>query len=128
LRNGPGGIYFTKTGARKVAQFLEADIRRDLGKSKPQDNLATLPPDIAKEASDINAEILRNMGGDAGRSGSATPIAGPIISLTAPPASPGGALVSPADAAAIRISTRQAASSPDAPPGRADNFSWPPSK
>ena len=133
LRNGSGGIYFTKAGARKVAQFLEADIRRELEKSKPQDNLATLPPDIAKEASDINAEILRSMGDDARRSGSeipiAKPIAGPIISLTAPPASPGGALVSPADAAAIRISAQQAVASPTAaPPGRADDFSWPPSK
>jgi hypothetical protein len=133
LRNGSGGIYFTKAGARKVAQFLEADIRRDLEKSKPQDNLTKLPPDIAKEASDINAEILRAMGDDARRAGSdipiAKPIAGPIISLTAPPASAGGALVSPTDAAAIRISAQQAVGSPTAaPPGRADDFSWPPSK
>jgi len=133
LRDGSGGIYFTKTGARKVAQFLEADIRRDLMKSKPQDNLATLPPDIAKEASDINAEILRNMGDDARRAGSANPvarpIAGPILSLTAPPASPVGTLVDPADADATRIRALRAVGSPSAAPaGRADNFSWPVSK
>jgi len=134
LRNGFGGIYFTKAGARKVAQLLEADIRRDFEKSKPQDNSATLPPDIEKEASAINAEILRNMGDDAQRSGSATPmvrkpLAGPILSLTASPASPGGALAGPADAAAIRTSTQQALGSPaEAPAGRADNFSWPPQK
>jgi hypothetical protein len=134
LRNGFTGIYFTKTGARKVAQLLEADIRRDFEKSKPQDNSAALPPDIEKEASAINAEILRNMGDDAQRSGSAIPIvrkplAGPIISLTASPASPGGALASPADAATVRTSVQQAFGSPaDAPAGRADNFLWPPPK
>ena len=62
LRNGAGGIYFTKTGSRKVAQVLEPDIRRDLEKSKPQDDATALPPDIEKEATAVNEEIRREMG------------------------------------------------------------------
>ncbi len=97
LRNGPGGIYFTKAGARKIAQFLEADIRRELDRSKPPAVGSALPPDIEKEASAINAEILEREGGDARNLGAATPLvkpsAGPIVSLTALPASPGGVLI-----------------------------------
>jgi len=130
LRNGPGGIYFTKAGSRKVAQVLEPDIRREIDKGKPQDNLATLPPDIEKEASAINEEIQREKGGD-GRLANPVPapkpLVGPIVSLTALSASPGGALVSAGDAALLRAAAQQASVSPSgAPAGRADNFSWPP--
>jgi hypothetical protein len=130
LRNGPGGIYFTKAGSRKVAQVLEPDIRRELDKGKPQGNLAALPPDIEKEASTINAEIQREKGAD-GRLAYPVPVAkpsvGPIVSLTALTASPGGALVSAGDAALLRAAAQQASVTPAGPPvGRADNFSWPP--
>ena len=133
LRNGPGGIYFTKAGSRKVALLLEPDIRRELDKDKPKDNMATLPPDIEKEASAINAEIQSEKGGDALLPGLANPVpapkpsAGPIVSLTAPPASPGGALVDASDAALLRAAAQQAyVSPPGRPAGRADDFSWPP--
>ena len=82
LRSGAGGIYFTKVGARKVAQVLEPDIRRELEKANPQDARAALPADVEQEASAINAEIQRNKDAEA-----ATPIAkpsaGPIVSLSA---------------------------------------------
>jgi hypothetical protein len=133
LRNGAGGIYFTKAGSRKVAQILEPDIRRELDKDKPQGDLAALPPDIEKEASAINAEIQREKGADGRQLGVANPApvpkppAGPIVSLTALPASPGGDLVKAADAALLRDAARQAYASPaGTPAGRADNFAWPP--
>jgi hypothetical protein len=132
LRNGAGGIYFTKAGSRKVAQILEPDIRRELEKDKPQGDLATLPPDIEKEASAINAEIQREKGADAHQLGLANPApvlkpsAGPIVSLTALPASPGGDLINATDAVSLRAAARQAYASPaGGPAGRADNFAWP---
>ena len=131
LRNGAGGIYFTKAGSRKVAQILEPDIRRELDKDKPQGDLAALPPDIEKEASAINAEIQREKGPDA-QLGLANPApvpkpsAGPIVSLTALPDSPGGDLLNATDAASLRAAARQAYATPaGGPAGRADNFVWP---
>ncbi len=130
LRNGAGAIYFTKIGARKVAQLLEPDIRRDFDKAEPHDARAALPPDVEQEASAINAEILRKREADAKEAGAATPppkpSAGPIISLTAFPASPGGALLSATQAVSIRNTVQQARPAPSNPPaGRADDFAWP---
>ena len=56
------GIHFTKAGSRKLAQFLEAEIRQAFDKVKPQDDIANLPPDIEQAADDINAQIRREMG------------------------------------------------------------------
>ncbi len=137
LRNGPGGIYFTKVGARKVAQLLEPDLRRDIDKTKPQDNVAALPPDIEQEASAVNEEIRREKSVDAQHVDGAIPIlrplAGPIVSLTARPTAPGGALVNASDGTAIKTIAQQVYGSPAAPSagppaGRADNFAWPPPK
>ena len=130
LRNGAGGIYFTKVGARKVAQLLEADIRREFDKSHPQDAKAALPPDVEKEASAINAEILRMREADTKAAGAALPAAkpsaGPIVSLTALPSAKGGALVDAAQAATFRTLEQPDRPSPaGAPAGRADNFAWP---
>ena len=69
LRSGPNGIYFTKAGSRKLAHFLEADIRKAFDKVKPQEDIATLPPDIEQQADDINAQIRREMGPDISRAG-----------------------------------------------------------
>jgi hypothetical protein len=126
LRSGAGGIYFTKVGARKVAQVLEPDIRRELEKANPQDARAALPADVEQEASAINAEIQRNKDAEAATPMTpiAKPSAGPIVSLSALPASPGGALIEGPKAATLKTAAQQAAASP--PPGRADDFAWPP--
>ena len=63
---GADGIHFTKAGARKVAHFLEAEIkprlRQETGRrTRPP----TLPPDIEQAAGDINAQIRREMGAPA---------------------------------------------------------------
>lgn len=127
------GIHFTKAGARKLAQFLEADIKRAFDAAKPQSDIANLPPDIEQAANDINAQIRREMGVAAPPGAPAAaepekPLAGPILPLTARPLSPGGALVT--RQTALReggvLERVLAQGAPIAPKsGRADNFAWP---
>jgi uncharacterized protein len=127
------GIHLTKAGSRKLAQFLEAEIRRAFEAAKPQDDIANLPPDIEQAADDINAQIRREMGvvappGAPTLSEPAKPLAGPILSLTTRPLSPGGALAArqPAlreGATAVRMLAQGAPIEPK--PGRADDFAWP---
>jgi hypothetical protein len=132
------GIHFTKAGARKMAQFLESDIKRAFDAAKPQNGIASLPPDIEQAAIDINAQIRREMGvapPSTGPGGGVIPteptrpLAGPIEPLTAKPLSPGGALVARQSAAHEegtfeRMLADGASGAPK--PGRADDFSWPP--
>ena len=104
------GIHFTKAGARKVAHFVEAEIRRVLDKRNPVNDVATLPPDIEQAADDVNAQIRREVGGETpptpAPGGAAPcrparppappprPLAGPILPLTSRPTSPGATLAS----------------------------------
>ncbi len=130
---GIDGIHFTKAGSRKVAQFLEADIRKVMEKAKPQTDVASLPPDIEQAAVDINAQIRREMGAPAPPSAAPAepvkPLAGPILPLTDRPLSPGGTLAtrsadpSRPDSLAARV-LRQGETAP-ARLGRADDFTWP---
>ncbi len=133
LRAGSNGIYFTKAGARKLAQFIEPDIRHAFDKLKPQGDMAALPPDIEQEADDINAQIRREMGVDKQNAGNAVapakPLAGPILPLTARPVSLHGELVGITGAAA-EVGGEEArvlrlGQSPQPRAGRADDFSWP---
>jgi hypothetical protein len=127
------GIHFTKAGARKLAQFLETDIKRAFDAAKPQSDIANLPPDIEQAANDINAQIRREMGvpAPAGAPTAAEPekpLAGPILQLTARPLSPGGALVTRQTAlreggALERVLAQGSPIEPKS--GRADNFAWP---
>jgi hypothetical protein len=127
------GIHFTKAGARKLAQFLETDIRRAFDSAKPPSDIANLPPDIEQTANDINALIRHEMGAGAPIGAPAPieserPLAGPILPLTARPVSPGGALAARqttprVDASVERVLALGAAIAPK--PGRADDFAWP---
>jgi hypothetical protein len=134
---GIDGIHLTKAGSRKLAHFLEAEIRRVFDKNAPQTELANLPPDIEHAADDINAQIRREMGAApasapaTGAAPQAPPkrLAGPILSLTARPLSPGGALAtrdakiaSGTDEAARELRVGDPVASRN---GRADDFSWP---
>jgi hypothetical protein len=131
---GPDGIHFTKAGGRKVAHFLEAEIRRVFDKDRPQSETADLPPDIEQAAGDINAQIRREMGAPEEPGAPATleppkPLAGPILSLTGRPLSPGGALASrepnpPGETELVARVLRQGEPA-DPRSGRADDFSWP---
>jgi uncharacterized protein len=133
LRSGPNGIYFTKAGSRKLAHFLEADIRKAFDKVKPQEDIATLPPDIEQQADDINAQIRREMGTGTslepgpGPAAAPKPSAGPILALTARPSSARGALVSAAATSAPagdEIRALRLGQAPEPQAGRADDFTW----
>ncbi len=123
----------TKAGSRKLAHFLEADIRRDFDRTKPQTDIASLPPDIELQADDINAQIRREMGAEKsqapGPAATPKPSAGPILSLTAPPISAHGALVEALGAstdapAGERIRALRIGEAPEPQAGRADDFTW----
>ena len=135
---GIDGIHFTKAGARKVAHFLEAEIRKAMDKGRPAGEVASLPPDIEQAADDINAQNRREMGAanvanppanpstPAAAAPPLRPAAGPIFSLTAHPVTAGGALVSrsaasPLESAQARRTLRMG-EPPEAQPGRADDF------
>jgi hypothetical protein len=131
---GPDGIHFTKAGARKVAHFLEADIRKVFDKDRPPSESDNLPPDIEQAAGDINAQIRREMGapdepGGPARLEPVKPLAGPILSLTGRPSSPGGVLATRADGppGETDLVARVLRQGEPADPrgGRADDFSWP---
>ncbi|MGO9743793.1 MAG: DUF459 domain-containing protein [Roseiarcus sp.] len=134
------GIHFTKAGARKVAHFLEAELRHEIEKRNPVSDVAALPPDIEQAADDINAQIRREMGAPnpapttpavnaAPIAPPPRPLAGPILPLTGLPFSPGGALAS-RETHPLRetpdLTRVMRAGEPDQPvPGRADDFAWP---
>ncbi len=92
---GPDGVHFTPSGARKLAHFVETDLRHLLENARPHGDptpaVANLPP----------ADPPASPGGVAlpapPASASAAPAKsepGAVLSLTAQPTSPGGALLS----------------------------------
>ena len=148
LRTGDG-VHFTRAGARKLAYFVEGDIRRILGVQKPAADPAVggapvivpgaphpaLPADPPPEPRisyspgalplplpPLAPQIVIPV----------RPATGPILSLSSPAISPGGQL-------ATRNSNAPRAANPDeltqralvrgapidARPGRADDFAWP---
>ena len=130
------GIHFTKAGSRKLAHFIEAEIRRVFEKRNPASEVAALPPDIEQAADDVNAQIRREMGllppqpaPGAPVEPPPRPLVGPILQLTARPTAPGAVLASrtanplaepPEVTRVFRIGAPY-----DPVAGRADDFAWP---
>jgi hypothetical protein len=117
------GVHFTKAGADKLASFVAPDIRQILDAGMPQGDAAlakietTTPAGINSPASAAVAPV--------------EPPIGPVLPLTGPVLAPGGQLVSPAatdagEAQNLIEQTFAAGKPPEAKPGRADDFSWPP--
>ncbi len=115
----PDGVYFTRPGARKLAHFVEREIQRLMG------NRAIPVALPAPEAETPRAPI-----GPQAPSGPAPrPLVGPVLPLTL--VSSGneellggaGARTPGADNVATRVLIRGEALT--APPGRADDFTWP---
>ncbi len=107
------GVFFTRHGARKLAHYVEREIRRFMNNRNapvalPSGPLGPLPR---------------------GEPGS-RPVAGPVIPLTVPPVSNAVLAGAPGrhrvhgDATAVETLVR--GEPLDAPTGRADDFSWPP--
>ena len=111
LRSGDG-VYFTKSGARKLAHYVEREI-------------APL-----HEQSRAGGAAVRAGRAGAGRAKSTVrPVAGPVVPLTVTPGNSeellGGASSQPvhSDATANRVLVK--GEPVPAPPGRADDFVWP---
>ena len=126
------GVHFTPAGARKLALFLEQDLRRDLlGRITPA--VPQLPADPSGEAPVPGAGIPLPV--------APRPLAGPVLPLHGNPsiAAAAGAAIPEAPAAAGQLMGATGARRPsgiaasvlvrgEAPPpvpGRIDDFSWP---
>jgi len=107
------GVFFTKYGARKLAHYVEREIRRYMNNravvSLPTGPIAPVP--------------------NAGKS-TERPVAGPVVPLTVAPSSADtlaggpGMGMSAGDAIATKVLVKGDAVA--APVGRADDFAWPP--
>jgi len=114
LRAGDG-VHFTRAGARKLAHYLEREIRRML---MPGSEPVALP------SSEPQAPVAGKPSGPAAR-----PLAGPVVPLTAS-VTTAQELIGPRDASEISSSKSvvrvlvngEAVASPA---GRADDFKWP---
>jgi len=113
LRSGDG-VYFTKAGARKLAHYVERELRRYMSNRLPV-ALPTGP--VGPVPADAKTTVR--------------PVAGPVVPLTVTPAGSeellGGTGSQPvhSDATAHRVLVN-GETLPAPPPGRADDFVWPP--
>ncbi|OJY03534.1 MAG: hypothetical protein BGP04_17610 [Rhizobiales bacterium 62-17] len=144
LRTGDG-VHFTSAGARKLAYYVEGDIRRILDAQKPNEPaVAGRPPstpsqqqvtvrvDLPPEVPPPNAGLLIPLPPPPPQIViPVRPPAGPVLTLTAPDLSPGGQLATRARAPRTgdpNDLTQRAlvtGAPMDTRPGRADDFSWP---
>jgi hypothetical protein len=152
LRAGDG-VHFTRAGSRKLAHFVEGDIRRILEKTKPSLDPSAIALTTPGEAPLLDVPGLGPSTPEpAGPEPVARPAiaskpveqpapppvirpaAGPVTPLTAPPVSPGGKLATAARpslalgdkaAAALVQKSLVEGRAGDARPGRADDFAWP---
>ena len=116
LRAGDG-VHFTKAGARKLAHYVDREIRRLLSRETP----VALPiPDFREKA----PAALTAPSGPAPR-----PVAGPVVPLTGGTPETGALLGSRGSDAQLPdpIAAKVLLKGEPLPPapGRADNFTWP---
>jgi hypothetical protein len=144
LRSGDG-VHFTKPGARKLAHFVESEIRHAIEDARPQavpQVAAIVPvnpaPSATKPASGPSQAppgpivALPAPAAPAAVVIPVKPAAGPVSPLTGPVISPGGMLVTrsakpgaPAGSQAVVERAIVQGQPFEARPGRADDFSWP---
>ncbi|WGJ14102.1 DUF459 domain-containing protein [Methylocapsa sp. D3K7] len=131
------GVHFTKAGARKLAHFVEPEIRRKLDEMQPKIEPDMTPPAASSpEAGPGDGATTPSTVSALPNTEAAPPpkpIAGPVLPLTAPVLAPGGQLatrVAPTGAANTEArklidQTLQQGNPVASKPGRADDFSWP---
>ena len=106
------GVYFTKAGARKLAHYIEREVRRYMSNRGP---VALPSGPVGPMPADAKSTVR--------------PVAGPVVPLTVTPGNSeellGGAGSQPmhSDATANRVLVK--GEPVPAPPGRADDFVWP---
>ena len=104
------GVYFTKYGARKLAHYVEREIRRYMSNRSLQVSLPTSP--VAPAPGEAKS--------------TARPLAGPVVPLTVTPPNSeelAGGSTAQGDVIATRVLTK--GEPLPAPAGRADDFFWP---
>lgn len=151
LRTGDG-VHFTKAGARKLAHFVESDIKRLIERARPTESapVAAVAPGAQSGPSEVRVMVPTNaQDADAGETSRqlaiplpppapmivipVRPAAGPVLPLTSAAISPGGELAVPRREADARDRSARAifeAGVVEGRPlqtrkGRADDFSWP---
>ena len=119
------GILFTKEGARKLAHFVEAPVRRALDGKAPPPVLPT-GPDAQATDGPAKTPDKKDAKGNETKAAKAAPApkpeAGPIVNLNQAPAADKGELAAPTAYRGAEPAS-DAASAP--PPGRADDARWP---
>jgi hypothetical protein len=116
------GLQFTRAGARKLAHYVEREIRRVMmARATP---LATPTPQEPEPEADAKAPPAAAAPGLPPR-----PIASPVMSLTAPRGAGetllGGAPVRNASGDSVATRVLVKGEPIEAPAGRADDFQWP---
>jgi hypothetical protein len=125
------GVNFTKAGARKLAHFVEANIRRNLDASEPQVDPAVVTVPADTPAAAVQGPAAPAPAVVAAPVAPVKPIAGPVLPLTGPISTPGAQL-----ATRLKVKANEtdravlghalADEKPSSPkPDRADNFVWP---
>jgi len=136
LRTNDGGL-FTKAGARKLAHFADAEIKRIIAAGQAGAASAALPhpvegtPDLAQPGS-IEAALPALPEAASPVSLPSKPLIGPVLPLNRPEVTPSGTLISTKpkltgdQAYPVQRALRNGIA-PSSRPGRADDFRWPPS-
>lgn len=154
IRTGDG-VHFTRAGARKLAHFIEGDVKRyldqrapaiaDQPSAAPQGASLGLSPDALTGAplgSPLGAPLgaglePRQPQPAPGAGGQPIPVpapapvvpsrpaAGPVVPLTASTVSPGGELATRPGAARAGDKSLPDGAPPESRAGRADDFRWP---
>ncbi len=108
------GVFFTKYGARKLAHYVEREIRRYMNNRV---TTLTLPTGPVPMSPTENRSLVR-------------PLAGPVLPLTAPTSDSdvllGASGVGLGREDAVAASVLVNGNALNAPPGRSDDFRWPP--
>ena len=133
LRRGDGQR-FTSAGARKLASFIEPDLKRDMDRAQASRQLANLNADdhtLFDQALqvDINAQIRREAGLPVGASPPTLRSRDlPVVELTAAPRATDGRLATLGQAVSVPTVVSDVLERGETPPprlGRTDDFSWP---
>jgi hypothetical protein len=131
------GVQFTTAGARKAAHFVVTELKRIIDEKATGAAVAALPKTPEIPAPALPDQATPTVAATPEPAAPAPvvkpprPIAGPVLPLTKPETSPGGALISSrpkldGDAAPIAERALRDGVSPEPKPGRADDFTWPP--
>ncbi|MGO4573558.1 SGNH/GDSL hydrolase family protein [Microvirga sp. 2TAF3] len=132
------GVLFTKAGARKVAHFADAEIKRIIANGQGGVANAAPPhpiegsPNATPASSSIEAFLPAPPEAAAPVSLPSKPLIGPVLPLSRPEVTPGGTLISTKPKLTgdqvypVQRALRNGIA-PNSRPGRADDFRWPPS-